>query len=177
MSSVLRTRTRAKDLEDAGGLGGRPLRSGAEAGCGLCCPGNGGSVGGSEVKRAETSFAETSVEEEEEEEVAVVVAVAVAVVVGARAPPFVVAAVAIASPRSVRVVSKSALLRGGAGAASSPGRGRGVTRGSEEEEGGNAAVAVAVEVKVEAIVIIIGCSWWLNPPAAATPATAAASAP
>lgn len=175
MSSVLRTRTRANDLEAAGGRGGRPLRSGAEAGCGLA-KGGGGAAKEEEERPAvevETSFAETAA--------AVKVAAAVNVE-KALLLPSAAAAVAIAAPRSTRVASSRAFLRGGAGAARRPGRASGVTSGREEEEfrplpsskrRGRGTAAVAVEEGA-----IIGCwLWWKLPEAAAAPATAAASAP
>lgn len=176
MSSVLRTRTRANDLEAAGGRGGRPLRSGAEAGCGLA-KGGGGAAKEEEERPAvkvETSFAETAA--------AVKVAAAVNVE-KALLLPSAAAAVAIAAPRSTRVASSRAFLRGGAGAARRPGRASGVTSGREEEEEfrplpsskrrGRGTAAVAVEGAN-----IIGCwLWWKLPEAAAAPVTAAASAP
>ena len=161
MTSVLRTRTRANDLEAAGGRGGRPLRSGAEAGCGLGKGGGAGKDEEEEERRAaavkvETSFAET----------AAVKVVAAAAVVEEKALLLLSAAVAISAPRSTRVASSKAFLRGGAGAARRPGRASGVTRGREEEfrplpppsskrGRGTAIAAVAVE---EAN--IIGCCCW-----------------
>lgn len=172
MSSVLRTLTRANDLEAAGGRGGRPLRSGAEAGCGLWPERSEGGAGGREERSA---------------------AAAAAVVVSANevstteTPPAlplplaVVAAVAIAAPRSARVSSKRAplLLRGGAGASRSPGRANGVTSGSEE--GLRPPLPSSKRsidgIAVERAIILGCCCCWKVPAAAAAPAMAAASAP